>query len=120
MRLCSDTVTVFTASVDPATKTAVYAPTVIGGVSWYATAADVVDPKGGLVAARKVIVRIPAEVLPGGLAIRAGDIIVKGEAPGTDWTPAKLRADFPDFMTVLAVTDNRRAPNAPHVRVVGA
>ena len=43
MKLCNDTVTVFTASADAATKTTVYAPTVIAGVSWHAANADAVD-----------------------------------------------------------------------------
>ena len=121
MKLCDDTVTVFTASVDAATKTTVYAPTVIAGVSWYAANADAVAPRGGLVAARKVIVRIPAEVLPEGLVIKAGDILVRAALSGGGWTPAFIRRCHGDrVMTVLAVTDNRRTPNGAHVKVVGA
>ena len=121
MRLCNDTITVFTASVDETTKTTVYAPTVLTGCSWYATNADTVDPKGGLVAARKVIVRIPAEVMPAGLEIRAGDIVVRESLSGSGWTPAFIRRCHGDKMiTVLAVTENRRAPNAPHLKVVGS
>lgn len=121
VKLCNDTITVFTASVDQETKTTVYAPTVIAGVSWFAANVDTVDPKGGLVAARKVIVRIPAEVLPAGLEIRAGDIVVRESLSGSGWTPAFIKRCHGDKMiTVLAVTDNRRAPNGAHVKVVGA
>ncbi len=121
MKLCNDTITVFTASVDQETKTTVYAPTVLTGCSWYATNADTVDPKGGLVAARKVIVRIPAEVLPAGLEIRAGDIVVRERLSGSGWTPAFLKRCHGDkVITVLAVTDSRRAPNGAHMKVVGA
>lgn len=39
------------------------------------------------------------------------------EPEDTGWTPAKLKRAYPDCVTVLAVTDNRRAPNAPHWKV---
>ena len=121
MKLCNDVITVFTARVDPELGDDVWAPTVIKDVSWYATDASTVDAsKGGLVAANKVTVRIPANVFPEGLELKNGDVIVKAEITGSDWTPAKLKKAYGgDFMTVLAVTDNRRAPRAPHVRVVG-
>lgn len=120
MKLCNDTITVFNARVDPDVGGNVWAPTVIAGCSWYATDASTVDAsKGGLVAANKVIVRIPEEVAPAGLAIRNGDIIVKGDASASENpTPAKLKTAWgADCATVLGVTDNRRAPNAPHWRV---
>ena len=63
--------------------------------------------------------------------IQAGDVIVKGSVPTTEtvtvngvsrtvainWTPAKLKKAYADCVTVLGVTDNRRAPNAPHWKV---
>ena len=117
MKLCNDTITVFTARVDPELGDDVWTPTVIKDVSWYATDAS----KGGLVAANKVTVRIPAKVYPEGLELKNGDVIVKGDASGAESpTPAKLKKAYGgDFMTVLAVTDNRRAPRAPHVKVIG-
>ena len=150
MKLCNDTITVFNARVDPETGANVWTASAITGVSWYATDASTVDTsKGGLVAANKVIVRIPvdagfggktytdpvgyraAESVAGLWTLQEGDIIVKGEVPtsatttvnGTttstpiDWTPAKLKAAYADCATVLAVTDNRRAPNGKHWRV---
>ena len=118
MKLCDDVVTVFRQGVDPATKTTRMTWTVIRGAHWFATAADTVDPKGGLVAANKVTVRIPAEVVPEGLKISKGDLIVRGEAAGQ--TEAELRRTYgADFAVVLSVTDSRRAPNAPHIKVVG-
>ena len=123
MKLCNDTITVFNARVDPATGGNVWTATVIGGASWYMTDASTVDTgKGGLVAANKVIVRIPEEVAPAGFGLKAGDIIVKGDASATAGpTPAKLKKAWgADCMTVLSVTDNRRAPNAAHWRVTGA
>ena len=73
-------------------------------------------------AASKVVVRIPEEAAPEGFGLKAGDIIVKGDASATESpTPAKLKAAYgADCATVLAVTDNRRAPKAPHWRVTGA
>lgn len=120
MKLCNDTITVFNARVDPDVGGDVWVPTVIHGCSWYATDASTVDAsKGGLVAANKVIVRIPAEVAPAGFAIANGDIIVKGDASDAENpAPAKLKKVYGvDCATVLAVIDNRRAPNAPHWRV---
>lgn len=122
MKLCDETITIFTARVDPEQGDDVWTPTVIKDVSWYATDASTVDAsKGGLVAANKVTVRIPAEVYPEGLVLKNGDVIVKGDASGAESpTPAKLKKAYGgDFMTVLAVTNSRRAPRAPHVRVVG-
>ena len=141
MKLCNDTITVFNARVDPDEGGNVWVPTVITGASWFATDASTVDAsKGGLVAANKATVRIPveagtdgkqytdpvnyasAEDVSGLWTLKGGDIVVKGEvagAPGVDWTPAKLKATYADCVTVLGVTDNRRAPRAPHWRITG-
>ena len=139
MKLCNDTITVFNARVDPDVGGNVWAPTVITGASWYLTDASTVDAsKGGLVAANKATVRIPEGADAGGKAyadpityanaedvsglwtLQNGDVIVKGDASATvNPTPAKLKAAYADCVTVLGVTDNRRAPNAPHWRVTG-
>jgi hypothetical protein len=136
MKLCNDTITVFNARVDPDVGGNVWIPTVIAGAGWYLTDAATVDAsKGGLVAANKATIRIPVEADTGGKAyadpvsyasaedvsglwtLKGGDIVVKGEVTGGDWTPAKLKAAYAECVTVLAVTDNRRAPNAKHWRV---
>ena len=122
MKLCNDVITVFNARVDPDVGGNAWTPTVITGASWYMTDASTIDAsKGGLVAANKVIVRIPAEAAPEGFGLKAGDIIVKGDVSVTPTpTPAKLKKLYgEDCATVLGVTDNRRAPNAPHWRVTG-
>ena len=120
MKLANETITVFNAGVDAETGGNVWTPTVITGASWYMTDASTIDAsKGGLVAAGKVIVRIPEAAAPEGFGLKAGDIIVKGDASATaNPTPTKLKAAYADCVTVLGVTDNRRAPNAPHWRVV--
>lgn len=65
--------------------------------------------------------------------LQNGDIIVKGIVPASEivtnngvsgtvpinWTPAKLKLAYVDCVSVLGVTDNRRAPKAPHWRVTG-
>lgn len=150
MKLCNDTITVFNARVDQEVGGNVWTPTVITGASWYLTDASTVDAsKGGLVAANKATIRIPANADTGsktytdpvsykaaqsvsGLwTLQAGDIIVKGDVPTTRttttngvttttaiaWTPATLKKAYSDCVTVLGVTDNRRAPNAPHWKV---
>lgn len=134
MKLCNDTITVFNARVDPETGGNVWTPTTITGVSWYMTDASSVDTsKGGLVAANKATIRIPTNAGTGGIAyadpiaykassagrwtLQAGDVIVRAAVSGDDWTPASLKGAYADCVTVLAVTDNRRAPNAPHWKV---
>ena len=136
MKLCNDTVTVFNARVDPNTGGNVWRPTVITGASWWATDASTVDAsKGGLVAANKATVRIPVEADTGGKAyaepvsyasaadvsglwtLTGGDIVVKAAVEGSDWTPARLKAAYADCVVILGVTDNRRAPKAPHWRI---
>lgn len=138
MKLCNDTITVFNARVDPDVGGNVWVPTVISGASWYLTDASTVDAsKGGLVAANKATIRIPVDADFGGKAyadpvsyakaedvsglwtLKGGDIIVRAALEGTDWTPAELKATCADCVTVLGVTDNRRAPRAPHWRVTG-
>ena len=138
MKLCNDTITVFNARVDPDVGGNVWIPTVIAGASWYLTDAATVDAsKGGLVAANKATIRIPVEADTGGKAyvdpvgyasaedvsglwtLKGGDIVVRTAVEGGDWTPAKLKAAYAECVTVLAVTDNRRAPNAKHWRITG-
>lgn len=138
MKLCSDTITVFNARVDPDAGGNVWTPTIIAGASWHMTDASTVDAaKGGLVAANKATIRIPeggnaggktyadpiayrdAEDVSGLWTLQNGDIIVKDSVAGADWTPARLKKAYADCVTVLGVTDNRRAPNAPHWRITG-
>ena len=123
MKLANETITVFNARVDPDVGGNAWTPTVITGASWYMTDASTIDAsKGGLVAAGKVLVRIPEEAAPEGFGLRAGDIIVRGDASETqNPTPARLKKAWAeDCATVLGVTDNRRAPNAPHWRVTAS
>ena len=138
MKLCNDTITVFNARVDPETGGNVWVPTVIAGAGWYMTDASTVDAsKGGLVAANRATIRIPAEADFGGKAyadpvsyasagdvsglwtLKGGDIVVRAAVNGADWTPARLKAAYAECVTVLAVTDNRRGPRAAHWRVTG-
>lgn len=138
MKLCNDTITVFNARVDPDEGGNVWVPTVITGVSWFATDASTVDAsKGGLVAANKATIRIPVEANAGGKqytdpvsyanaedvsglwTLKGGDIVVKAALEGDDWTPAGLKATCADCVVILGMTDNRRAPRAPHWRITG-
>jgi len=138
VKLCNDTITVFNARVDPDEGGNVWVPTVITGVSWWATDASTVDAsKGGLVAANKATIRIPVEAHAGGKqytdpvsyantedvsglwTLKGGDIVVKAALEGDDWTPAELKATCADCVVILGVTDNRRAPRAKHWRITG-
>lgn len=137
MKLCNETITVFNKRYDDDLGDDMLIPTVIEGVRWFGTAAEIVDPERGLKEASKIIIRIPADANTGGKVyadplawkaapdvsglwtLQGGDIIVKGTAEGTDWTQKRLAETFADICKVLAVTDNRRAPNGKHFKVVG-
>lgn len=134
MNLCNETITVFNKRVE--NREFAYYPTVISGVSWWGHVNTNVGDKG-LVAANSITIRIPVDADFGGksyvdsktyevspsdsvFTLANGDIIIKGAVVVAPMRPAELKAAFPDYVTVLGVTDNRRAPNAPHFRVVGS
>lgn len=137
MKLCNDKITVFNARFDPLTDSDTYVPTVITGVSWFCEITSTVD-HSGLKAANKFTIRIPIDADFGGKAyadpasyptgnpssvftLRNGDVVVKGDASSVqDPRPVVLQKLFPDMVTILGVTDNRRAPNAQHWKVVGS
>lgn len=136
MKNCDEVITVFNQRANPDNRDLVWVPTVIKGVSWYDTQVETVSAAGGLLTADKIVVRIPADADTQGkvyapwLAYAAAEdvsglftlkkaVIVRGEAQGDQWTPETLKAAFDDCMIVKTVADNRRAPNAPHFRVVG-
>ena len=136
MNLCNDIITVFNAKYNPATDIDEYIPTIITGVSWFCEIVSNVD-SSGLKAANKFTIRIPetanfggktyaaaldyaaAEDASGLFTLRNGDIIVHGSVTDADPRPAALHKKYEAF-TILGVTDNRRARNAPHWKVVGA
>ena len=134
MKLCDDVITIFNKRVEDGQY--IYMPTVINGVSWYATIATTVND--GLIAANKFVIRIPIDAdfgnkeyvdsteyaklssVEGVFTIANGDIIIKDALAVAPMTPAEMKANYQNYCTVLGVTDNRRAPNAPHFRVVGS
>ena len=136
MKLCNETVTVFNKRLDIQNGWDVYVPTVIKGVSWYCEIASNVD-NTGLHAANRYTLRIPIDADFGGKAyldpiayakemivsgvftLRNGDIVARAAITDESLTPAQLH-DMYECMTILGVTDNRRAPNAPHFKVVGS
>ena len=135
MNLCNETITVFNAKLDTEADKDVYKGTVISGVSWFCEIVSAVD--GGLKAANRFIIRIPEDadfggkdyVLPqdyasatdvtGLFTLASGDIIVKGAVTGTGLKPKDLHGQY-EALTILGVTDNRRAPREPHWKVVGS
>ena len=135
MRLCNETITVFNCQLDTQADLDVYHGTVIRGVSIYCEIASTVD-NTGLKAADKYTIRVPADANFSGksyvdpviyqksdpastFTLKSGDIIVKGEVDIENPKPKDLQQRYADLITVLGVTDNRRAPNAPHWKVVG-
>ena len=89
----------------------------------------------GLKAASQYTIRIPLKADAGGKSyvdpvywrnsadvaglytLNEGDLMVKGAYTDMLTLPAQIKALH--GVTILAVTDNRRAPNAPHWKVVG-
>lgn len=136
MKLCDETITIFNKRLDKETGFDIYIPTVIRGASWYCEIASTVDASG-LKAANKFTIRIPADADFSGknyvgsasyaesdtekvFTLSSGDIIVKGAVTESGLKPVDLQTRFGEIITVLGVTDNRKARNAPHWKVVGA
>lgn len=137
MKLCNDTITIFNRRLDDDEGYELYYPTVISGVSWYYSTASTVD-NNGLHAADRFTIRIPIDAdfsgkqyvdpiaygnaasVEGVFTIKNGDVIVKASIAAAPMTPKEIFEAFHESCTVVGVTDNRRAPNAPHWRVVGS
>ena len=136
MKLCNETVTIFNKRVDSTTGAYMYYPTVISGVSWFCEIASVVDGTG-IHAANRYTIRIPidanfrnakyvdaiayreADDVDGLFTLAQGDVIVRA-AVELNMSLAQLQSNYAECCTILGVTDNRRAPNAPHFKVVGS
>lgn len=136
MNLANEIITIFNQRHNEQTDLDEWIGSVISNVSWYSQMQDTVTDKG-LKAANRYTIRIPEDADTGGktyvqpssfhssgrtdfvFTVAPGDVIVKGEAPISGQTPATLKKQF-EMCTVLGVTDNRRAPNAPHLRITGA
>ena len=134
MKLCNETITVFNAKQNTETDKDDYIATVINGASWFCEIVSAVD--NGLKAANKFTIRIPENADFGGktyvspldyasagdvsniFTLKSGDIIVHGAVSEADLRPAFIHKNYEAF-TILGVTDNRRAPNGPHWKVVG-
>lgn len=136
VRLCDETITVFNAKYNPDTGNDEYIPTVVSGVSWFLNTITTVE-NGGLRAANQFTLRIPPDadfsgktyVTPKEFAdaedgaevftLKAGDIIVHEAITETGLRPKDIQDRCSEMVTVLAVTDNRRAPRGKHWKVVG-
>lgn len=137
MKLCDETITVFNARLDPINGYDKYYATVIHGVSWFCDIASNVD-SSGLKAANKFTIRIPTDADFGNktylspkeyagaedpetvFTFNNGDIIIKGEVSMEEnLRPADLKKRFNEYVTILGVTDNRRASHSKHWKVVG-
>lgn len=139
MKLCNESITVYNKRWDADAGYDLYYPTVINGVSWFCEIASAVD-NAGLHAANRFVIRIPVDAGTGGKSyvdpiaykdapdvdgiytLAQGDVVVKAAIVTAlvPKKPAELHAEYSDCCTILGVTDNRRAPNAPHFKVVGS
>lgn len=133
MKLCTETITVVNKIWDDSKGCDVYVGTVIRGVSWHSQTAANVDSEG-LHAANSVVIRIPVDANFNRKAyvdpityktsdparswtLEEGDSIVHGKVDFIITSPAELREQFPEVVTVLGVTDNRRAPHGKHWKI---
>ena len=137
MKLCNEVITLFNRWHDPESDSDYWYGTVISGVSWFDKFMASVTPEG-LRSAVTYMIRIPMDADTDGKSyvdpmsyaelddhgdsytFRAGDIIVKGETETEGMTPTLLHETNYRCCTILGVTDNRRAPNAPHFHITGA
>ena len=138
MKLIGDTITLYNARHDKTEDCTVYNKTVIRGISWYGSVQTTLGDTG-LKSANVFTVRIPddadfggkeycdaasyteAEDVSGLFTLKQGDLVVKGIVPDSVETPAQIHKRYPEVsFTIKGVTDNRRAPNAKHWKVVGA
>lgn len=129
MRLANEIITVINRRYDSGTGYDVYKAKIISGVSWYSTTA-VNANVNGLNAADAYIIRFPQNTLSGyvepidyaesgeGWTLKNGDILVKGSISG-EITPSVIQKSHFEYVTIKGITDNRRAPNAPHIKVTG-
>lgn len=134
MKLRDETITVFNTRLNEDTGYDVYIPTVIKGVSWFCEIASTVTD-AGLKSANIFKIRIPVDADFSGksyvppveyadanpesaFTLKQGDIIVRGTET-EELSPAALMEKYGEMVTIQGVTDNRRAPNAKHWRVVG-
>lgn len=134
MKLCNEAITIFNKRLEDGMY--VYVPTVINGVSWYGDVASGLGDKG-LNAANRFTIRVPLDAdfygksyvdpvsyskalsCEGIFTFANGDIVVKAAVALPPVSPAELKEELTEYCTVLGVTDNRRAPNAPHWKLVG-
>ena len=124
MQLCNDTITLYNRRFDPEEDCDVYGRTVIRGVHWFNSDATTVDSTG-LKAANKVTIRIPTDAdfggkvyLPPKQYATTDDVVLGVGAEGL--RPSTIHDVYFEAATILQVTDNRRAPQARHWKVVGA
>lgn len=101
MKLCNDTVVFRAVAGMDADGLEVYKDISVSGCSWYKQGAASVNSKG-ITDGSSIIIRIPAEKAPDGFALSKGMKVSKGG----------------ETSHVLAWTDNRRAPNGGHIKVV--
>ena len=127
-----ETITLFNAVLDEESGLDVYVPTVITGVAWTSVISAEKDTNG-LKPAHKYTIRIPDnadfsgktyvepeayEGSEGTFTFMPGCYIVKGREEENGSLP-QLRKKHWDIVTVLTVSDFRKAPNDRHWKIEG-
>lgn len=125
MILCTETITILNPKVNPKNGDLEYYPSIIDGCSWFEKTLSAVTDNG-LKAANETVIRIPASadfhgkdyVEPGdfegsdptqSFTLDSQALIVKGQENNERITKKELKQIHSQIMTVLGVTDNRRA-----------
>lgn len=127
-----DVITIFNPVYNEETGMDTYEATVIRGVSWVSSLSANTDT-AGLQSNTTCVIRIPEDadfsgktyVEPelyegqeGTFTFMTGDTVVHGEETELT-TLAELHRKYKPVITVLTVTDNRKAPNARHWKLEG-
>ena len=136
MKLAGEAITLFNSKLDTAKGYDILYGTVITGVAWYGSKSAGMTTHGYR-QSNTITVRIPMDAETGGKSyvdpmtyeaathalgiytLKADDIIVRGVVPTSGMTRKSLLDSNYEVMTVMTVTDDRRAPNAPHWKLTG-
>lgn len=136
MKLCTDTVTIYNRYIDAETHSKKLMKRVVRGVHWWGKV-HTTATHNGLYSADEYTMRVPieadfspytyvspktfehAEDKSNLVTFAIGDVMVYGETDDGEYTQSELQDKFDDVRIIISVTDNRRAPNAPHWKVVG-
>lgn len=116
MRHSEKTVTIYQKRWDGEKGADTYKGTVLVGVSFFSKIATTVSTDG-LVSACEAVLRIPAALLPKGLALKTGDLVCDGNYPTKPASRMAIDAVCSQVYTIVGITNNASG-REPHTKVV--